>query len=99
MTANGSRVTSLDCGTLERRHGASTTTPTAGELSSTMSPVDMSDWTDREMKLAARIVRLVRKSRDHNEAINVIALVAKTVVETEPRRALYPWPQNVRGER
>lgn len=57
------------------------------------------EWTDREMKMAARLVRVVRKARDHNEAINVVALLAKTVIETESRRALYPWDRNVRGER
>lgn len=56
-------------------------------------------WSAREMKLAARIVRVMRKARDQGEAINVVALVAKTVIEDEPRRALYPWERNVRGGR
>jgi hypothetical protein len=54
-------------------------------------PESRSQFSEREIELAAPAVRALREAYDIREAINVVALIVKTVVEDEPRRALYRW--------
>jgi hypothetical protein len=54
-------------------------------------PESRTEFTDHEIELAAPAIRALREAYDIREAINVVALIAKTVVEDEPRRALYRW--------
>lgn len=51
-------------------------------------------FTPREIKLAGPAIASLRHCRSIDEAINVVALIAKTVIEDEPRERLYRryWP-------
>lgn len=42
-------------------------------------------------ELVARIIVVLRDCANLNEAINVVAVAAKTIVEVEPRLRLYRW--------